>query len=332
MGHGIGKVAVAGLTGAAFTIGWNADHLLSGMGGAVFQFAHEGESATCRFDLLAKEAQVHHDLLKRGNPGLYPAVREALDRGRPVPVLEWDPVDRRGHAALVFGYEEPGEKLLARVFDFARTEEPAILKPENLQFALILEPDSSGDRKDRRATRVASLVSAANLLQGGTYRDEETWQLGTGCYVRQAALLEAGMDPDRDRHYALKEHFLFWRLEILLLCRMYATAYLDELSGDPLLSDLWPQLRAIEQDYRNFCTFFEKHLRIQADFDSIVNGSPLIWTGNGGEQPIRSLFSSPAGKRAFSGFLMELNGMEQEIQHRLAAIARFCGKGLRIPV
>ncbi|MFX1479608.1 MAG: hypothetical protein ACFFCI_15915, partial [Promethearchaeota archaeon] len=55
----LSKVFIAGLSGAAFFLGWNAEHLLSGMGGSIYQFPGQNEPGIKNlFDALGRKCKI----------------------------------------------------------------------------------------------------------------------------------------------------------------------------------------------------------------------------------------------------------------------------------
>ena len=70
----ISKIQIAGLTGAAFYIGWNTEHLSSGMGGSVFLFPHRKHDSLfqrenyCGYDTLFDFFGMEYDILWKSDP------------------------------------------------------------------------------------------------------------------------------------------------------------------------------------------------------------------------------------------------------------------------
>lgn len=322
----VSKTEVAGLTGAAFYIGWNAEHLFSGMGGAVFLFPREQEKTlfespgSCHFGLMFRYAGIDYEIIKKGNGYLWSRGCASIDNGIPVIAVEWNPVNRRGHSVIICGYDSKEKKFLGRIYEHEKSNDLVHIFPHDLHYAIVLTPDGSWKGKPSgvamRKFAIESLANAAKLLQGTFFNDEEKWQLGIGCYDTQAHLVVGGLNPD-DNEYSLKEHFLFWRMQILLLCRSYACEYLRFLqswkvfAGEDLLEarDL---LKAILSEYESLKDFFKSKLIVRSDLESIVNGSPLSWIRGDDSIPVKQLFTSETGRREFASFLLDLKQIEEK--------------------
>jgi len=319
----VSKTEVAGLTGAAFYMGWNTEHLLSGMGGSVFMFPHEQEMrlhdspCSCYFNLLFQYMGIHHEVIEKGSRSLWDKICNSINNGVPATAVEWNPVDRRGHSAIIGGFDSEEKEFLGRIYELEKHDDLIHITPQDLHYAIILTPDESWKKPSGTPMRkfgIQSLANAVKLLEGASFNDEEKWQLGIGCYETDARLILERMNPKDDggHRYFLKDHFLFWRMQILLICRSYACEYLRFLLSQNVLDDQKSLLEAIMIEYERFKDYFNSKLTIHANLESVTNGRPLIWNHNGNNIPTMQLFVSEEGRREFASFLHNLKQIEEK--------------------
>ncbi|UCB42421.1 MAG: hypothetical protein JSV77_08125 [Dehalococcoidales bacterium] len=320
----VSKTEVAGLTGAAFYMGWNAKHLFSGQGGSVFQFPYEQEASShdspcsCYFNQLFQYMGIHHEIIRKGSRNLWDKICSSINNGVPVIAVEWDPVERRGHSAIACGFDSEEEKFRGRIYEGEKREYYTHITPRDLHYAIVLTPDESWKNKPSgtamRKLGIQSLANAVKLLEGAFFDDDGGWQLGIGCYETQTRLILKMMNPDVvDGHtYFLLDHFLFWRMQVLLICRSYACEYLHFLLSQNVLDDQKSLLEAIIIEYERFKDYFKSKLTIHANLESATNGRPLIWNHNGNNIPTMQLFVSEEGRREFASFLHNLEQIEEK--------------------
>lgn len=327
LNYSLSKVQVAGLTGAAFYIGWHAEHLGSGMGGSVFQYPHEGtrdlfqKDSYCGYNVLFDYVGVEHELLFRGDKGLWQRTIASLDENVPGIAVEWNPVSRRGHSAILCGYDSEKRVFLGRIYEHEKPDFYREIEPGGLHYVILLKPKQAGITKgELKHAYLESMESALRILQGGYFEDEEKWILGLGAYSKQAKLILSGMDP-RSERYGLEEHFLFWRMQILYLCRIYALEYVRLLLSEPEMQDFYQPLSFMLDHYTRFLRVFESRLTIYSDIDSIMKGQSLFWKDDVYQGFIKGLFSTLEGRKRFGDFLLELGDIEKRVVSSLEEIA-----------
>lgn len=285
------------------------------MGGGVFQFPEYAEPGIAN---LFKSIGREYRIIRKSNPELlWTTAINSINAGKPVVCVEWFPWQNRGHFAILSGYNTQKKKFYGRNYSFIQEEKYASLKPENLNYILVI-----GEKVKQMPTSyelaLNTLRLAIQMSKIGIQSGEEKGAYGLVAYERQAEMILNDIDPEKDE-YPLLEHFLFWRLEVLLLCRNYALRYLDEISKE--FSKIEKNhILAAKKCYEEFIKYFNRKLKILYGKEAEKLGTPLLWCDKGKEQPIKITFLSLKGKESFSNFLLKLQSYEKEFYKNIAKL------------
>jgi hypothetical protein len=305
IGERFSKVYLAGTSCVAFYIGWRADSLWSGMGGAVYQFPEEREPGLVNlFRAIGRDFQ----LVKRSTPQLlWESAVESIDAGRPVMCNEWKPVAHRGHCGVIAGYDEEKKEFLGRSYDTKPQKGYVSLKPQNLNYILVIK-EKTRDKLSSHEAALGALRCAVCMSRVGIREGEEIGVYGLLAYERQAKMILEGMNPTIDG-YNLLEHWLFWRLEILYHCRCYATEYLKEIASQfsPTSRN---HIKVARKSFEELLKQFDKNIRIIYGPEAIKSDTNLLWRDNNKEYPIRKLFSTVEGRHRFADLLLRIQDIE----------------------
>lgn len=306
IGERFSKVYLAGTSCVAFYIGWRADSLWSGMGGAVYQFPEAREPGLVN---LFKAIGRDFGLVNKSEPQfLWESVVESIDAGRPVICNEWEPVANRGHCGIIAGYDVEKREFLGRSYDTKPQKGYVSLKPQNLNYIIAVK-DKTKDKPSSHEAALGALRCAVHMSRVGIREGEETVAYGLLAYERQAEMILGSMNPTIDG-YNLLEHFLFWRLEILYHCRCYATQYLKRIiSQFPLASG--NHIKAARKDFEEILKQFEKNIRLIYGPEATKLDTNLLWRESNKEYPIRKLFSTVKGKQRFADLLLKIRDIER---------------------
>lgn len=305
IGERFSKVYLAGTSCVAFYIGWRADSLWSGMGGAVYQFPEEREPGLVN---LFKAIGRDFKLVKKSTPELlWGSAVESIDAGRPVMCMEWNPVAHRGHCGIVAGYDEERREFFGRSYDTNPQEGYVTLKPEDLHYILVVK-EKTKEKVSSRETALGALRRAVSMSKMGIKRGEENGAYGLVAYEKQAQMILEGMNPAING-YNLLEHFLFWRLEILYHCRCYATEYLKEIASQfsPTSRN---HIKVAAKSFEELLKQFDKNIRIIYGPEAIKSVTNLLWRDKSKEYPIRKLFSTVEGRHRFADLLLRIRDIE----------------------
>ncbi len=305
IGEKYSKVYLAGTSCAAFYTGWRADSLWSGMGGAAFMFP---DSAKPGIANLFKSISRSYSIIKKENPeSLWQTAVQSIDDDKPVVCVEWEPVEERGHFAILTGYDNNKKNFLGRIYSFEYSKEYSVINPANLHYILVIG-EKTGEELPLHKSASNALQFAIRMSETGIQPGEEKGAYGLSAYDTQAKLIVDEMDAEH-KDYGLIEHFLFWRLDVLYLCRKYAILYLDEIVDefDEPKKDYILKARDV---YKEFIKYFDDNLKIVFGKDAEGLGTNLLWVVNGKSQPIKEFFSNSKGKKQFADFLLTLKNFE----------------------
>lgn len=301
------KVYLAGTSCVAFYIGWRADSLRSGMGGAVYTFPKEKEPGLVN---LFKAIGRDFELIKKSTPQLlWEAAIESIDAGRPVMCMEWKPVAHRGHCGIIAGYDEEKREFLGRSYDIEPQEGYVSLRPENLHYILVVK-EKTKEKLSSREVALEALRCAVSMSKVGIKKGEENGAYGLLAYEKQAQMVLEDLNP-AIKGYNLLEHFLFWRLEILYHCRCYASEYLKEIEGKFSFIDR-NHIQSARKDYESLLRHFDEKIRIIYGPEADNLGTNLLWREKDKESPIRKLFSTAEDKRKFANLLLKMRDNEKK--------------------
>jgi hypothetical protein len=345
------RTFLAGVSGAAFDLGWAEGTLSAGAGGAIFAHPDHFEPG---IDNLFKAIGRQHAVVYKSAPDrLWRAAVRSIDAGRPVIASEW----RIDHFAVLAGYDPQARVFLGRRYAAGHEapEDYVVIEPGDLAFVLIV-----GDRAEpippAEAVLGALRFAVASAETGRNSRARGRGGTGHGMVYGPAACEEhARMVPERldpvATRYSWLEHVLLWRLDALCLARWYAIRYLQD--GQKLLP---PAARAHVRDaISNYCDV----LGMVAS-GNIASGTPprsvgaaavhlrdprvrifhptskehrtdLFWVQAGRTRPLRDLLGEAKGRRRFAHLLREIGRSERQAVDALAKAVEACRTDRRTP-
>ncbi|NHJ21691.1 MAG: hypothetical protein EAX91_12155 [Candidatus Lokiarchaeota archaeon] len=304
----LSKIFIAGLSGAAFFIGWNAETLLSGMGGSIYQFPRKDEPGIKNlFNTLGRETKI----IRQAEEGFKEEIIGSIDKNVPVFAVEWFPIERRGHNVIITGYDTSQNVFYGRIYDFTEVEDYVIIHPNELHYAVVIGNKLSNPLPMEQAVR-NSITNATELLIKGIIdapQEEEKWVCGVKAYKLHAEMVKS-LHPT-DELYSLKEHFIFWQLEVLYQARLYAQYYLAECIKFVSL-DIAKYLTQASRIYNEFTTYFESNLKLIFLEEAEKYKTNLLWIKDN-QIPLYELMQTQNGRNKFSQFFLTLMQKEEEI-------------------
>lgn len=317
MGEKYSKVYLAGTSCAAFYTGWRAESLGSGMGGSIFLFPDYREPGIAN---LFKAIGRNYTIVKKTEPELlWKAAVQSINADRPVVCVEWIPVAHRGHFAVLAGYDQEKKEFFGRSYASKAEEEYVSLRPEHLHYILVIGQKSK-EKLSSHETALGALRCAVQMSKTGIKAGEEKGAYGLVAYETHARMIPTGIDP-KQSVYKLLEHFLFWRLDVLHLCRSYAIQYLKEIANE-FSPPSRGHVKAAEECYKQLIGIFDANVQIVFPPESDKLGTGLLWRAHETELPIHELFSTLKGRRRFANLLLKMRDFEQEAIDELDKVVK----------
>lgn len=103
---------------------------------------------------------------------------------------------------------------------------------------------------------------------------------------------------------------MFWRLEILYICRTHALEYVRFLTAR-MPERLGKNLVGAIEHYRNYLDLFESKLTIVSQKESVEHGITLRWREGKSLSLLRDLFAEREGREEFASFFLGLSELEK---------------------
>lgn len=321
------KPFLAGVTAAAFDIGWDGKTMSSGADGAIY--AHPGHfdpGIRNAFNAIGR----NYTIVYKGNPdACWKEVVRSIDAGKPVIATEW----RIDHFAIIAGYDAEKKVYLARRYA-ARAEAPndyVPLAPEDVGWILTI-----GDKRQKVSDKTAFVDSLRIAVENAKLGDSNgvRGQGGTSgemvygpqAFAEHSRMIPTQLQPSQ-RSYDWREHVLAWRLDALSLARAYAMLYLHDhraLLGKPATS----HIDAAIQKYGAMLALLQscnitggKPPNRIANCDIVtppayvmltLGPKPIAWADKGVLTPMRQFLQEPHNRKRFAEWHLQVRNLEED--------------------